>query len=158
HRREFGQLAAYLRHRGCQPREWLVAVTGEPRLFKQNVGGRQIERFCTAAEACPVLVSESRFQPDEGPVNGGGNYDPRPRGSLNLAICGNIRGSLRTAVAVTIARCGQSAGKADLGRGRHPQRPHAERHATADDTVRSSWRHEEAVRKRGPPSNRKVRK
>src|SRR5207249_6388265 len=50
------------------------------RLFNQNIGGRQIERLCTAAEACPVLVSESRFQPDEGPVNGGGNYDPRPKG------------------------------------------------------------------------------
>ena len=145
HAREFGKLAPYLRYKGCQPRERLVAVTREPRLFNQNIGGRQIERLCTAAEACPVLVSESRFQPDEGPVNGGGNYDPRPRGSLNLAICGNIRGSLRTAVAVTIARCGQSAGKADLGRGRNPQRLHAERHASDDDTVRSSWRHEEAA-------------
>ena len=96
HAREFGKLAPYLRYKGCQPRERLVAVTGEPRLFNQNIGGRQIERFCTAAEACPVLVSESRFQPDEGPVNGGGNYDPRPRGSQNLAICGNIRESSGT--------------------------------------------------------------
>src|SRR5207249_4495040 len=112
----------YIRYKGCQPRERLVAVTGEPRLFNQNVGGRQIERFCTAAEACPVLVSESRFQPDEGPVNGGGNYDPRPRGSLNLAICGNIRECLRTASAVTIASCGQSAGEAGCGVGRRVRR------------------------------------
>ena len=28
------------------------------------------------AEACPVLVSENRVQPGEGPVNGRGNYDP----------------------------------------------------------------------------------
>ena len=156
HAREFGKLAPYLRYKGCQPRERLVAVTREPRLFNQNIGGRQIERFCTAAEACPVLVSESRFQPDEGPVNGGGNYDPRPRGSLNLAICGNIRECLRTASAVTIASCGQSAGKADLERGRNPQRLHAKRHTSGDDTVRSSWRHEEVARKRNPPSIRKV--
>ena len=76
HAREFGKLAPYLRYKGCQPRERLVAVTREPRLFNQNTGGRQIERLCTAAEACPVLVSESSFQRDEGPVNGGGNYDP----------------------------------------------------------------------------------
>src|SRR5205809_196709 len=75
------------------------------------------------------------------------------RGSLNLAICGNIRGSLRTAIAVTIARCGQSAGKADLGRGRNPQRLHAERHASDDDTVRSSRRREEVARNRGPPES-----
>ena len=80
HAREFGKLAPYLRYKGCQPREWLVAVTREPRLFTQNIGGRQIERLCTAAEACPVLVSESPFQRDEGPVNGGGNYDPQQRG------------------------------------------------------------------------------
>ena len=76
HAREFGKLAPYLRKKGCQPREWLVAVTREPRLFTQNTGGRQIERLCTAAEACPVPVPESLFQRDEGPVNGGGNYDP----------------------------------------------------------------------------------
>src|SRR5439155_682198 len=122
HAREFGKLAPYLRYKGCQPRERLVAVTREPRLFNQNIGGRQIERLCTAAEACPVLVSESRFQPDEGPVNGGGNYDPRPRGSQNSAICGNIRESLRTAAAVTMARCGQSAGKAGCGVGRRVRR------------------------------------
>ena len=90
HAREFGKLAPYLRYKGCQPRERLVAVTGEPRLFNQNVGGRQIERFCTAAEACPVLVSESRFQPDEGPVNGGGNYDPQhDRGCPIWLFAGN---------------------------------------------------------------------
>ena len=160
HAREFGKLAPYLRYKGCQPRERLVAVTREPRLFNQNIGGRQIERLCTAAEACPVLVSESRFQPDEGPVNGGGNYDPRPRGSQNSAICGNLRESLRTAIAVTIARCGQSAGKADLARDRNPQRLHAEpRESRDDDTVRPSRRREEVARNRGPPPrNRRSRK
>ncbi len=29
-----------------------------------------------AGEACPVPVSENPVQRDEGPVNGGGNYDP----------------------------------------------------------------------------------
>jgi hypothetical protein len=91
HAREFGKLAPYLRYKGCQPRERLVAVTGEPRLFNQNICGRQIERFCTAAEACPVLVSESRFQPDEGPVNGGGNYDPLKVHSRALIKIGHMR-------------------------------------------------------------------
>ena len=149
HAREFGKLAPYLRYKGCQPRERLVAVTGEPRLFNQNICGRQIERFCTAAEACPVLVSESRFQPEEGPVNGGGNYDPRPRGSLNLAICGNIRESLRTAAAVTIARCGQSAGKTDQRS--EPSETVRRTSAEDDDTVRPPWRHGEVARNRGPP-------
>ena len=35
-----------------------------------------------AAEACPVLVSESLLQRDEGPVNGGGNYDPQHTGGV----------------------------------------------------------------------------
>ena len=91
HAREFGKLAPYLRYKGCQPRERLVAVTREPRLFNQNVGGRQIERLCTAAEACPVLVSESRFQPDEGPVNGGGNYDPLKVHTRALIKIGHMR-------------------------------------------------------------------
>jgi hypothetical protein len=129
HAREFGKLAPYLRYKGCQPRERLVAVTGEPRLFNQNVGGRQIERLCTAAEACPVLVSESPFQRDEGPVNGGGNYDPLkvPFASLNKnrPFAGNSEDP-RVPSAVTISRCGQSAGKADLGRGRNPQRLYAD--------------------------------
>jgi hypothetical protein len=29
-----------------------------------------------AAESCPVTVSEHPFQGEEGPLNGGGNYDP----------------------------------------------------------------------------------
>ena len=28
------------------------------------------------SDSCPVAVSENRAQPDEGPLNGGGNYDP----------------------------------------------------------------------------------
>ena len=134
HAREFGKLAPYLRYKGCQPRERLVAVTREPRLFNQNIGGRQIERLCTAAEACPVLVSESRFQPDEGPVNGGGNYDPLkvPYASLNKnrPYAGNPEHP-RVPIAVTISRCGQSAGKADLERGRNPQRLYADHRAPA---------------------------
>ena len=76
HAREFGKLAPYLRYKGCQPRERLVAVTRELRLFNKNICGRKFERICMAAEACPVPVSESPVQRDEGPVNGGGNYDP----------------------------------------------------------------------------------
>ena len=32
--------------------------------------------MCIAVEACPVPVPEDRVQPEEGPVNGGGNSDP----------------------------------------------------------------------------------
>lgn len=32
--------------------------------------------MCIVAEACPVTVSEPRVQLSEGPLNGGGNYDP----------------------------------------------------------------------------------
>ena len=46
------------------------------RLFNKNIGGSKSERMCIAAESCPVPVPESRVQPEEGPVNGGGNYDP----------------------------------------------------------------------------------
>ena len=51
-------------------------MTRELRLFNKNICGRKFERICMAAEACPVPVSESPVQRDEGPVNGGGNYDP----------------------------------------------------------------------------------
>ena len=156
HAREFGKLAPYLRYKGCQPRERLVAVTREPRLFNQNVGGRQIERLCTAAEACPVLVSESRFQPDEGPVNGGGNYDPLkvPYASLNKnrPYAGNSEYP-RVPSAVKISRCGQSAGKADLKRGRNPQRLYADHRRCGEDKVRPSRRREEVTRNRGPPES-----
>ena len=51
-------------------------MTRELRLFNKNIGGRESERMCMAPESCPVAVSETRVQPDEGPLNGGGNYDP----------------------------------------------------------------------------------
>ncbi len=44
-----------------------------------------------AAEACPVLVSESLFQGDEGPVNGGGNYDPLKVTRVALSKIGYMR-------------------------------------------------------------------
>ena len=151
HAREFGKLAPYLRYKGCQPRERLVAVTREPRLFNQNIGGRQIERLCTAAEACPVLVSESRFQPDEGPVNGGGNYDPLkvPYASLNKnrPYAGNSEYP-RVPIAVTISRCGQSAGKAGRKTGTlRDCTPGSDAQASDDDTVHAPWRHGEHVNK-----------
>ena len=46
------------------------------RLFTKNTGGCNPVRVSTAPESCPVRVPESRVQPAEGPVNGGGNYDP----------------------------------------------------------------------------------
>ena len=51
-------------------------MTRGPRLFNKNIGDCQSERMCIVAESCPVAVSESGFQPEEGPLNGGGNYDP----------------------------------------------------------------------------------
>jgi len=32
--------------------------------------------MCIAGESCPVAVSEHPVQREEGPLNGGGNYDP----------------------------------------------------------------------------------
>src|SRR3972149_1455079 len=51
--------------------------------------------------------------------------------------------------AVTISRCGQSAGKADLARDRNPQRLHAGLRTirSDDDTVHAPWRHGEHVNK-----------
>ena len=87
-----------------------------------------------AGEACPVPVSENPVQRGEGPVNGGGNYDPLkvPYASLskNRPYAGNSEYP-RVPIAVTISRCGQSAGKADLGRGRNPQRLYADHRAPA---------------------------
>ncbi len=74
--REFGKLAPYPRYKGCQPRKWLVSVTRELRLFNKNIGHSESERMCIVAEACPVTVSEFPVQWNEGPLNGGGNYDP----------------------------------------------------------------------------------
>ena len=37
--RELGKLALYLRYKGCQLREELVAVTWGLRLFNKNIGG-----------------------------------------------------------------------------------------------------------------------
>ena len=51
-------------------------MTRALRLFNQNIGDRKPERVCMVAQSCPVAVSENRVQPDEGPLNGGGNYDP----------------------------------------------------------------------------------
>ncbi len=45
-------------------------------------------------EACPVLVSENRVQPGEGPVNGGGNYDPLKVANAALVKFGYMRESL----------------------------------------------------------------
>ena len=57
-------------------RDDLVAVSRELRLFNKNIGNCQIERLRIVPESCSVLVSETGFQPSEGPVNSGGNYDP----------------------------------------------------------------------------------
>ena len=46
------------------------------RLFNKNICGSESGRMCIAAEACPVSVSQTPLQGSEGPINGGGNYDP----------------------------------------------------------------------------------
>jgi hypothetical protein len=51
-------------------------VTRALRLFNKNTGDRKRENVCMVADSCPVAVSESPVQRDEGPLNGGGNYDP----------------------------------------------------------------------------------
>jgi hypothetical protein len=51
-------------------------VTRELRLFNKNTDHSKSERISIVVEACPVTVSQTRVQPNEGPLNGGGNYDP----------------------------------------------------------------------------------
>ena len=67
--RNFGRRGACLGKRQ-------VAVTRTLRLSSNNIGDRKSERTRTVTESCPVRVSEHPVQWDEGPVNGGGNYDP----------------------------------------------------------------------------------
>ena len=74
--REFGKLVPYLRKKGCLLFTEQVAVTRTLRLSSNNIGDRKSARTRTVTESCPVRVSEHQVQLDEGPVNGGGNYDP----------------------------------------------------------------------------------
>ena len=155
HAREFGKLAPYLRYKGCQPREWLVAVTREPRLFNQNIGGRQIERLCTAAEACPVPVSESLFQREEGPVNGGGNYDPL---KVKFVCLNKNRLYAGNSEHPRVPPCGNNLEVRTIrreGRSRKRSEPsetiRRSLQACSEDIVRPSRRREEVTRNRGPP-------
>ena len=74
--REFGKLVPYVRNKGCLPPRRQVAVTRTLRLSSNNIGDRKSARTRTVTESCPVRVSEHPVQWGEGPVNGGGNYDP----------------------------------------------------------------------------------
>ena len=51
-------------------------MTRELQLSNNNIGDRKSERTSTISESCPVQVPETPVQRKEGPVNGGGNYDP----------------------------------------------------------------------------------
>ena len=51
-------------------------MTRELQLSNNNIADCKSERMCTVSESCPVQVPENPVQRDEGPVNGGGNYDP----------------------------------------------------------------------------------
>jgi hypothetical protein len=62
--------------RGACLGERQVAVSKKLRLCSNNIGDRKSARTGTVTESCPVRVSEHLVQEDEGPVNGGGNYDP----------------------------------------------------------------------------------
>ena len=68
-------------------------MTGELRLFNKNIGRRKTERLCMAAESCPVPVSENSVQGGEGPVNGGGNYDPLKVSIIALTKFGHMLGN-----------------------------------------------------------------
>ena len=74
--REFGKLVPYVRKKGCLPPARQVAITRTLRLSSNNTGDRKCASTRTVTESCPVRVSEHLVQEDEGPVNGGGNYDP----------------------------------------------------------------------------------
>ena len=51
-------------------------MTRELQLSTNNIGDCKPVRASTISESCPVQVSETPVQRNEGPVNGGGNYDP----------------------------------------------------------------------------------
>ncbi len=53
-----------------------VAVTRGLQLSNNNIADCNSVMTSIVCDSCPVQVSEHRVQPDEGPVNGGGNYDP----------------------------------------------------------------------------------
>ena len=74
--REIGNLAPYVRNKGCLPFTRQIAETRTLRLSNNNIGDRQAARPRTITESCSVRVSEHPLQWGEGPVNGGGNYDP----------------------------------------------------------------------------------
>ena len=74
--REFGKLVPYVRKKGCLLSLEQVAVSRTLRLSSNNTGDCKSARTRTVTESCPVRVSEHPVQWDEGPVNGGGNYDP----------------------------------------------------------------------------------
>ena len=57
------------------------------RLFNKNVGPCKSVRTGIGADTCPLSVREVPVQRNQAPINGGGNYDPRPRGSLNPTVC-----------------------------------------------------------------------
>ncbi len=80
--REVGKLALQLRFEGCLLFTEQVAVTGGIRLFNKNLGLRKVVRPCMEADTCPAVVSQTPVQRNEGPLNGGGNYDP-----LKVAKC-----------------------------------------------------------------------
>ena len=71
-----------------------VAVTRELRLSINNIGDRQSARTRTVTESCPVRVSEHPVQRGEGPVNGGGNYDPLKVTTVALVKFGCMLGHL----------------------------------------------------------------
>ena len=130
-------------------------MTRELRLFTKNISRRKSERICMAGEACPVPVSENPFQRGEGPVNGGGNYDPLkvPCASLSKSrpYAGNPedpcvpRGGNNRRVR-TIRREGRPQMRSEPSETvrRSPQ-------TSGEDTVRPPWRHGEVARNRGPP-------
>ena len=51
-------------------------MTRELQLSNNNIADREPVRASTIRESCPVQVPEDPVQREEGPVNGGGNYDP----------------------------------------------------------------------------------
>ena len=51
------------------------AVTKDVRLFNKNLTFCKAARPCIESDVCPVSVPKTWFQPGQGLVNGGSNYN-----------------------------------------------------------------------------------
>ena len=123
-----------------------------------------------ATESCPVTVSEHPFQGEEGPLNGGGNYDPlkvtktRCLSKIRLYAGTPEYLTLLSIESDNVMSAGNQQERLDTWCDIETYYREILRDCTPDtrkgeDTVRPPWRHGEVTGNRGPPpSDRRSRK